>query len=292
VTALTRTGLATAAAAALAAFAACGGSPSSPSPSPGPNPPVVTPNQPPVIASVQASTERAEVDTDITLTATVTDSETPLNQLQYAWSADAGTFSGTGATVTWRIPAGAVTPRDYAATLTVTETYGTADASGARPTHRVTAQSSAVRVHNSPRELGDLSLEFLNDFANSSVPAEVAVRGFSDSCQGKADELSDVTSNRRRYDILSSSLALRSVQVRADQMRGDMSVACSFSSRIKACDAGMPGCVVGAIENVQGNCRLTGVYEQRRWWLCTSNFDATSAVSPAFRAFMSSAEER
>lgn len=277
-----------AAVAALAALAvACGSSPSSPSPAPGNPPPVQTPNAAPVIASVQASVDRAEVETDITLTASVTDAETAVGQLQFAWTADAGTFSGSGATVTWRIPAAAATPREYVATLTVTETYGAADASGVRPKHTVSAQSSAVRVHNSPRELGDLAVGFLRDFADSSVPAATAVRDFADSCGGKADELDDLTNNRRRYDILSSSLTLRGVQVAANNLRGDMSVSCSFSSRIKACDSGIPNCTVGRVENVAGTCRLTSVYEQRRWWLCTSNFDSTGTLSPAFRAFMS-----
>lgn len=279
--------------AALAALAAaCGSSPSSPSPSPGGPPPVQTPNSAPVISSVQASVARAEVDTDITLTAAVTDAETPVNQLQFAWSAEAGSFTGTGPTVTWRVPASAATPKEYAATLTVSETYGTADASGARPTHTVSKASDPVSVHNSPRELGDLALGFLRDFADSAVDPTTAVRNFSNSCPGKEDELSDITDNRRRYEILSSSLSLIGVNVASSQVSASMSVDCGFSSRIKACDSGIPNCAVGRVETVHGTCRLTGVYEDQRWRLCTSHFESATVLPPAFRSFMGADRRR
>jgi hypothetical protein len=282
-----KAGLAVAAAAALT-FAACGGSPSMPSPSQGGSSggqssgPTV--NNPPAITSIAASTARAEVDTDVTLTAVVEDAETPVSQLKLEWTVSAGVISGQGTTVTWHTPTADPTPKDYTVTLTVTETYGTADAAGVRPQQSVTAQSPVVRVHNSPKELGDLSVGFLTDFANSSIPAATCVRDFSDTCKGKADELGDITANREDFDILASSLRLRSVKVASSQVQANMTVACSFTSRVKKCPATDTKCVVGSVGTVAGDCTLTGVYEQKRWWLCDSHFSGT-ATADAFRSF-------
>jgi hypothetical protein len=169
--------------------------------------------------------------------------------------------------------------------LTVTETYGTADASGVRPKNVVTATSTAsVRVHNSPREVGELSLGFLRDFATSAIPADVAVRDFSDSCRGKSAERDDISDNRRYYEIVGSSLNLVNVSIAGGRTAGNSRVACAFTSIVKACQPGRAGCRVGATERVAGDCVLSTVYEQRRWWLCTSGFE-NGVDLPASRAF-------
>jgi hypothetical protein len=250
----------------LAVSFACGGeSPTAPAPQPQPQPPPAPVNQVPVIESVVVSTPRVEADTDVTVTATVRDAETPVDQLRFAWAADVGTFSGPGASVQWRVPRGVATPAEHAVRLTVTEVYGTADASGNRPQHTVSGSSPLIRVHDSPAELGALALRFLRDFANSTVPADVAIREFSDSCAGKAAERIDIADNRRDFDILSSQLSLSIARVRTPFSRGDMTVRCAFSSRRRNCPAGSPAsCRVGAIESVEGNCNLTAVYEAQR----------------------------
>jgi hypothetical protein len=251
---------------------ACG---SSTPTNPGPPPPPAVVNQAPVIDSVVSSVQRTEVGTDVIFTATVRDAETPVNQLIFEWAADAGTFSGAGSSISWRLPDTAATPADYVIRLTVREQYGTAPAGGQRPEHRVTANSNTVRVHNSPKELGDMALRFLTDFANSSVSADTCVRDFSNSCPGKAVERSQIQDNRRDYDVQSFSLRLREAVPSSDKMSGRMRVECSFVSRVKACVPGtsVPNCIVGAIERVSGDCNTTAVYEQGRWWLCDSTFD-------------------
>ena len=176
-------------------------------------------NQPPQIESVTVSTNRTEVDTSVTVTATVRDPETPIEQLGFEWLADAGAFSGQGPSVTWTVPKGAPTPNDYAVTVTVTETYGPANAQGVRSSNVVKASSSAVRVHDSPRELSELSMRFLSDFANSAVPASTAVKEFTDSCGGKAEERIDIEENRIKFEILSSSLSMKNVSVSSDRQR-------------------------------------------------------------------------
>ena len=268
---------------ALIVSGSCGSSPMSPGPV---TPPVTAVNTPPVVESIVASATRAEVETDVTITATVRDAETPVAQLKYEWRADAGTFTGEGASVRWRAPKGAPTPADYAIRLTVTETYSASNAVGGSQQNIVNATSPVIRLHDSPKELGDLSMSFLGDFANSSVSPSTCIRDFSDSCRGKADEKADIEWNREHFVVVGSSLRLQNVTVGANGMTGNMSVACRFTSRITKCEPGDSGCAVGAVGTVAGDCRLTAVYEQQRWWLCSSNFDG--AQVPGFRSFFSS----
>ncbi len=265
--------------AAILATLSCGGSGSQPV-SPGPiAQPIATVNTPPTIESIVASSSRTEVDTDVTLTATVKDAETAISQLKFEWKADVGTFTGEGASVKWRAPKGTTTPSDQTIRLTVTETYG----SGQQ--NVVNGTSPVIRLHDSQKELGDMSLAFLQDFANSSVSPSTCIRNFSDSCPGKGAEKGDIENNREHYLITGSSLRLTNVRVRDTGLSATMTVACSFTSRVVKCEPGSSGCVVGSVGTVAGDCLLTGVYEQGRWWLCDSNFNG--AVVPGFRSFFS-----
>ena len=258
-------------------FFACGGSSNSPTPvtppsssgGPSSGPSV---NLAPVVESITLSSERVEVDSEITLTASVKDQETPSDQLKFEWKAAAGTFTGEGSSVKWRAPKDIKTPADYEISLTVTETYGTADSSGKRPQNVTTASAPSVRVHNSPKELGDMSVQFLTDFAHSSVPPNTCLRDFTDSCRGKADERGDIEANRAHFEIQGFSLTLRSVNVATSALSANMTVACSFTSKTIACDPGDKACVVGDTGTAKGDCLLTGKYENRRWWLCDSHF--------------------
>jgi hypothetical protein len=267
-----------------AVLTACGDSPTEPGPIQQPPPQQTPNNQPPVIESISVGAQRVEADTDVTVTAVVRDAETPVTELAFNWSADIGAFTGSGPSVTWRVPKGGTTPTEQSIRLALVETYGAAGQGGARPQHSVSGTSPTVRVHDSPKELGELALRFLNDFANSSVAPDAAVREFSDSCQGKRDERDDIADNRRDYQVLSSRLNLSSARVTAPWSRGEMSVRCEFSSQIKNCPAGAPShCRVGAVERVEGNCSMTTVYEQQRWMLCESRFDGQ--LLPVMRRF-------
>ena len=125
-----------------------------------------------------------------------------------------------------------------------------------------------------------MSLAFLQDFANSSVSPSTCIRNFSDSCPGKGAEKGDIENNREHYLITGSSLRLTNVRVRDTGLSATMTVACSFTSRVVKCEPGSSGCVVGSVGPVAGDCLLTGVYEQGRWWLCDSTFDAENVSAP------------
>ena len=103
-----------------AVVSACSGSSTGPTPPP---PPPVN-NALPVVTSivVRGTNQRqpaqyASLGDPVNVTATVTDAETPVSQLTYEWSSSVGgTFSGSGASVTWTAPtaAGPVTRTDAA----------------------------------------------------------------------------------------------------------------------------------------------------------------------------------
>ena len=233
-------------------------------------------NQAPTIDSVSIGAERLEADAEVTVTASVRDAETPGEQLRLEWSAQAGTFSGTGPTVRWRAPKGVATPAEYALTLTVTETYG------AGQQHVVRGTSSALRVHDSPQELSTLALDFLRDFSNSSVSPEEAVRHVADSCAGKGAELEDVRKNREHYRITGSRYSVQSVTVNGDRTRGSVLAPCEFTSQVVKCHPEIDDCRVGMTTHVAGVCALEASYEQRRWWLCSSSLRGANLNLRAF----------
>ena len=182
---------------------ACGSDGPGPSPIPHAPPP---PNNAPVIRSIEAGQPRLEVGASTTFTAVVDDVETAPERLQYQWTAEAGTFSGAGARVSWQAPATIAEPVNPVITLAVIETY---TLNGVQQTNRTVLTSVAVRVHDSRAELAGLVDSFLDDFEDSSVPASSCVRNFSsasDRCsKGRRSELDDIEFNRRNYIMLPAS---------------------------------------------------------------------------------------
>ena len=267
----------------------CSDSPSQPGPVPPPAP-IPSPNQPPVIESIVVSTQRVEVDAEVTVTAVVRDAETAVEQLTFEWTAEGGTFTGEGPRVNWKAPADQATPRDHAVTLTVTETFGTALNGGARPQHRVTSTSPVVRVHNSPKELGDMGVAFLRKFGDSSVSPEACVVDFSDTCRGKREELADIALNRKHYRILSASIGTPRVRYVPGSNAAEVVIRASYNSRVISCDdwPWQGPCNLNRVGSVTFDGRLPGVYEQGRWWLCESRAEEVpgSPISPMMRPFL------
>jgi len=271
---------------AILSAAGCGGPGTGPTPPPPPPPPPPV-NTPPQIRSVSASDARAEADVPITLTAAVEDLETPVGNLTYTWSADTGTFSGTGATVTWVAGQDAVTPADVVLTLTVTERYTT----GSLQVENKVSGTTTVRLNNSPRELRELSLRFLGDFANSRISPEQCVSEFSDSCRGKKDELEDIEDNRHDFEIMGSTLRHSSLSIAPSRTTATVHTSCSFTSRVittspreESCRDGR--CPLGSVGSVQGDCWTTNVYEKGRWWICESHFSSAGTLTDFGRAFL------
>jgi hypothetical protein len=244
--------------------------PSTPTPDP---PPPPRPNDAPVITSLVVSSPRAEAGNDLTVTASVQDAETPIDQLTFGWSATPanGEFVGTGAQVRWRAPHQQRSPDLYAVKLVVTERY----ASGTQTLQNETTKSIDVHYNDSPAEVNRIGMRFLTElFPDFSVPPQQAVQDFSDSCQGKRDELSDVTNNRINFHILSGTYTNVAVNVNADRTAADVSGICTFVDI--PTNPSNPN--VGRRESVTGVCTLTAVYENWRWFLCSSHFRGLGTV--------------
>lgn len=210
--------------------------------------------------------------------ASVEDAETAPESLVYEWSADGGTFTGEGASVRWRPPADAATPADFTLRLTVIERYGPANA---QAEHRVTGSSAPVRVHDSPKELEEMALKFLELFADSDNSPEACLVDFSNSCAGKERERRDIEDNRECYDIRQASFDFDDLQIDRERGTAQMVVECEFRSRYVKCGGACddPACVVGGTEEAGGLCLLSAIYENNRWWLCDSNFRLVDPVT-------------
>ncbi len=264
--------------------------------------PSTTPNTPPTIQNLTARGTRvnqpaamADLGEAIVVTATASDAETGTASLVYEWTATVGTFEGTGAIVNWRAPAFlSGTPRNETLTLTVVERYVTADAQGlpVNQEHRVT-RTIAVRVHDSIREIADLSREFLVLFSDSKVPPAQVVAGFSDTCRGKSDELHDVEMNRCEFTITSSFVGLPRVTVgfggtcfvpNGPALRVDACVevpvrwASTVNPNAQLCRGNM--LTSGSTE---GTDYVTAVYVDGRWRLCDSLYRTANGQISKFK---------
>jgi hypothetical protein len=256
-------------------------------------PPVV--NQPPFVSTaiVRGSRPRepaqyATVGESVAVSATVSDAETPLSELSYSWSSDAGgTFAGSGASAVWTVPADlSGTPRTVIVTLTVTERYATVDASGlpVMAEHRATG-GSAVRVHNSAKEVGDLAVEFLLDFSKQLDPAFV-MRNFTPACEGTAAELGDVRNNQANFVITSYKVGPAATSV-------DFTGRCPFRNVFGDACAFVPVEWHSTIRSngkaifTAGTDQVTAILENDQWKLCASDYDemAASSLLPSWLRF-------
>jgi hypothetical protein len=248
---------------------ACSEPPTGPS-----NPPPAT-NTPPTITSikVQGSGPRepaqyATLDETVNVTAAVTDAETPLAQLTYEWrSSVGGTFSGTGANVTWTAPRTATTPANATLSLVVTER------DGANGIHSVTG-TSIVSLHDSVKEVSDLAVEFLTDFSEQKPPDEV-MQHFTTTCPGRAAEMSDVLQHQQQVIVLSYEIGTPSTTVRFTGVcpfRNVLGDACAqvpvrWMSKQKS---------TGKILITQGIDQVTAILENNQWRLCASDFNGST----------------
>lgn len=224
----------------------------------------------------------ADLDEPVSVSATVTDAETPVSQLTFAWSADAGTFSGAGANVTWTAPHTFNTPGDATLKLAVTENFQTTNGSGVN----TVGTSRKVRVHNSGKEVGDLALDFLTAFSKQIDPA-IVMRNFTAACGGTAAELSDVQHNQVDFTITSYTLGVPMTTVpftgyctfRMRQGDACAYVPADWTSVIKAATYHpelKP--YVGRTMRVIGTDQVTAVLENDQWKLCASDWDQATAT--------------
>jgi hypothetical protein len=274
-------------------IAACSGPPpTTPTPPPGPVTP--PPNNLPVIDSIMIQGTRskepanfADVGESVPVVAKVHDDETPADQLEYQWTATAGTFTGTGAGVVWMAPAAATTPADVTITLKVVEKYGY-PGGPLNFSHDVSGDAT-LSLHDSKKEVGDMAHQFLLDFSDSSIrDVSYIMRNYDPSCRGTQEETQQVADNRRLFQIHRSSIGTTTVTVNF----GDNF--CPIPGRIQRGDA----CSVtpvfwdstylpdGSRDTVVGNDWVAAYYrpQLKAWKLCDSQFDGRKAL--AFSRFI------
>jgi hypothetical protein len=221
---------------------------------------VVAPNNPPRVTALTVSTERVEVGDEVSVTATVADDESPIDDLSYIWAATSGTFTGTGRIVKWKAPVANPTPAAFKISLMVIDKYGSGEQS---LEHRVTAESKDIHVNDSPKEVLAISEQFLRDFANSRIDADTCLRNFSDSCSGKARERRDIINNRATRTILSSTISNQRITFNSARTTSEFLAHCTFTERLTA---------TGVVQTADGTCDLDLVYRDFRWWLCESSY--------------------
>jgi hypothetical protein len=257
--------------------------------------PAATNNQPPIVSGISSRSSRpgvpnrfADLDETLTVTATVTDAETPADQLRYEWTADVGAFSGTGREVTWRAPAQATTPAEVRLNLVVIETYQSVNAQGLPVTaeHRVPGLL-AVRLHASAKEVRDMAVEFLLDFSRQQLAPDQVIRNFSDSCPGKGSELNDVRNNQRDFAITAFNVEPNPpVEIAFGGVcrdRGRNGDACTYVPvRWESTER-----ATGRRFVTTGVDQVSAIYESNRWRLCDSDFFGTVTANgvPTLRRF-------
>ncbi len=207
------------------------------------------------------------------VTADVRDDETPVAQLQFIWSSTVGTFNGSGSSVTWQAPAASTTPADVTLRLEVVERYGPLTAPTAFE-HRVSS-SATLKLHDSLKEVGDISRQFVLDFSDSSI-RDVAyiMRNFEPGCYGTAAEAAEVAENRARFRIVSSAVGAAAVTV-------NFGGVCPFRARPGDACAQVPvvwdsiDLSTGVRGVVRGTDQVAAVYVRSRaeWRLCDSQFN-------------------
>ena len=258
-----------------------------------------TDNLAPVLQSLTASGSRpheptsyANIDEAIAVTATVTDNETPVSMLTFAWSSALGSFTGTGPAVTWLAPHA---PGGASLGLKVTEHYLAPGPNGL-PVDRenVTSGGVAVDVHDEIKEIGDMAVDFLQLFSRSSVSADDVVHNFQDGCgaggTGKKDERQQTANNRLNYSIISWSVGSPRVTVgfdgtspyRARHADAWASVDVRWLSQCIGSDYAALGCTsAGGTREDRGIDWVTARYDSatKRWWLCDSDYDSTLSTS-------------
>jgi hypothetical protein len=245
-------------------------------------------NQPPTISTITAKgTGRNEpggysdIDETLNVAAQVSDPETPVSNLKFQWSAEVGTITGDGPNVTWISPHDAPTPHAYTITLTVVETYQTTDDNGLPTTkENKTTGTAMIFLHDSRKEISDMSNQFMNDFSNSGTPKSTVMQNFADSCQGTTAENNDVDKNRRLWQINSYRPGRTDVTIKFGgtcpvRERGGVDscaqVQWQWTSTCKK---------TGQTAISTGTDQVTAIYQGNRWWLCGSDWDSSSQVGP------------
>lgn len=231
-----------------------------------PTPPIVGPATPPVVRSITVPAARVETGQDITISAVVEDAETPLTQLTYIWSANAGMITGSGASVTWRHDSGIKAGVNVVITVTVVDKYQAVENNViVEREFRVVGQAAPFRVHDSSAEMKELARHFLVDlFGVSTTPVDQCLADFSDTCAsvafGKNQERDDIIEHRSLVVVQSATIFSQVVTFPTSSTARVVSDAMFIDKWLDD----------GRVEPYRNDFYITGIYEMGRWWICQS----------------------
>ena len=266
---------------------ACGDSPSKPGPIV--QPPPVLNNTAPVVGSITVQGTRAnepanfaDVGETIAVTASVTDVETAADLLQYNWTATLGSFTGTGARVSWVAPDAAVTPATVTITLEVVERFGT------NQENRV-SKTATLALHDSIKEVGDMSVRFLTEFSKPQTNKNWldVMRDFKASAcpdPGEIDvERSDVENHYKNF-------VMHNYRIDAPSVTRNFGGTCPWAFRKGDACAAVPvmwdstDMRNGSRGTTRGIDHISGAFSvaDNRWYLCSSYLQPTNSVAHTF----------
>ena len=229
----------------------------------------------------------ADTGEAVPVSAKVRDDETAIDQLVYTWTATAGTFTGTGASVTWTAPTSVPSAVDVTITLTVTEKYG--NPGGPLSFEQSVKATSTLSLHDSVQEVGGMSRQFLLDFSDTKIKdADYIMRNFGGAatCPDPKEvqsERDDVIRNFTFFNIVNSRVDPPSVTVNfggACPFRGKRGDACAV--------VGVLWDSIDTRTNVRGtttgNDTVAAAYSVKdsRWWLCASDYQGLGSFAARF----------
>ena len=270
--------------------AACGDSPTQPGPNPNPNPPPPPPvnNTAPAISSITVQGTRtrqpanfADVGETIPVVATVTDAESNVDTLQYNWTATLGTFSGTGRSVSWMAPATIAQPVTVTITLEVVERFGTNQ-------ENKVSRTATVALHDSVKEVGDMSVRFLTEFSKPQSNKDVndIMRDFKASACPDPGEIEG-----ERGDVIRhySNFFMNSYEIGSPQVSIGFGGSCFEGVRGDACVSvavrwDSTNVSEGRRATTAGTDHITSTFStaDNRWWLCSSRFRSPTSLGHQF----------
>jgi hypothetical protein len=270
---------------------ACSSPTTPPAPPPGPGP--APTNAPPAIASITVQGRRsgqparfADLRETVDVAATVTDAETPIDELVYQWTATAGTFTGTGRNPTWTAPDGASTPVAVTITLKVVESYG--HPGQPKNFSQEVTRTQTIALHDSLKEVGDMARSFLTEFSKPQTNQNVddVMKDFSESRCPQANEVRDerdqVIAHYTNYVMVDYVIGQASVNL-------DFGGACDFRGALGDACAVVPVYwnstekSTGVTSSTSGLDHISAVYaaDDSRWWLCSSQYEHLGSLTAA-----------
>lgn len=295
-------------AAAVASAWSCGGSnPITPTPPPiggggGGGLPTTPPvNNAPIIESITVQGSRvrqpanfADLAESIAVSAKVRDDETAVDQLTYAWTATTGSFAGTGANVTWVAPSTApaavqgATPATVTITLTLTEKYG--HPGGPLSFEQSVSKTAPVALHDSVKEVGDMSRQFLLDFSDTNNKnADHILRNFG--TPAICPEPGELAAERDDVIRHFTFFRMQNFNVGAAAVTVNFGGLCQVPNGARKGDACARVPVFWDSIDIRNNTRVptSGIdivaaaysLKDARWFLCASNYDGRNMLTGA-----------